>query len=81
METVRKTKITQEPTLNETIEESVVATLESEAPQTPPQPQRQTAKDVFNEAPELYGISPTPEQIESFRQREISWRNKLKNAI
>jgi hypothetical protein len=40
----------------------------------------QQFKQILKEAPEIYGISPTPQQIEEFKTSEIAWRIKL-NAI
>ena len=88
METVRKPKIASTLETDETLtitEEATIAPLELTPPETSlqqePVKQEKTAKDIIDEAPELYGISPTVEQIEQFRQKESAWRNKLRNMI
>ena len=32
----------------------------------------------LDDAPELFGINPTAQQIEEFREKELKWRAKLK---
>jgi hypothetical protein len=72
LETVRKTKITQEPATDETVtEENDVVTIQETC----------TAKNVFDEAPELFGINPTAQQIDEYRQKEIVWRKKLQDSL
>lgn len=34
---------------------------------------------ILSEAPELYGTTPTAQEIEDFKQKEITWRLKLKS--
>ena len=90
METVRKTKITQkiETDALTVTEETDVAPLESSPPQTPlsqpetpTEPEEQPKPDLFSEAPELYGNNPTAAEIESFKERELAWRRKLKGNM
>ena len=88
METVRKPKIASTLETDETLtitEEATIAPLELTPPETSlqqePVKQEKTAKDIIDEAPELYGISPTVEQIEQFKQRETVWRWNLKKSL
>lgn len=89
METVRKSKITQE-TASDALtvkEETTVAPLEPTTPQTAlPQPETpavetETKPDIFSEAPELYGNNPTAAEIEQFKARELIWRRKLRSNL
>lgn len=83
METVRKSKVTSETTIDETIEAiEEITTAEVAVPlQLQPEKIMDTPdyKQVIAEAPELYGIAPTVQQIEEFKQKESLWRAKLKS--
>lgn len=83
METVRKTKAPTTPETDAAVDETltpevctvaVEAIEEIKAPDIP-QP---NIKDAVAEAPELFGHSPTAQEIEEFKQKELVWRAKLR---
>ena len=87
---VRKTKITKTPTVDEAltieVETQLLATDEPSTQETPPQqtqPQqeRPTIQQLLSEAPELYGVSPSANEIEQFKQKESVWRSNLKKLL
>ena len=92
METVRKTKIAQEPTIDETVNSEV-----KQVPSCPEdfKPEAGNSRELtisemvamikpdihtlLQKAPELYGNNPTAADIEDFKQKEIVWRKQLGN--
>jgi hypothetical protein len=93
LETVRKTKATTTPEIIEALtEEPIVEEAENPVETAPQQiinintsdfaaplvPQKRV-HDIVDEAPELFGHSPTAQQIEEFKQKETAWRAKLRS--
>ncbi len=37
------------------------------------------AKRIIAEAPELYGVNPTTQEVMEFKEKETAWRSKLKS--
>ena len=80
METVRKS--TAKPTETECASgelpmDSAVAVEETVMPIQAPTVILPSVTYI-EEAPELFGINPTAQQIEEFREKELKWRAKLK---
>ena len=70
METIRKSETPTETTDDAPIVEEIPPVEEIVV--------KPTLQDVLSIAPELYGINPSAQEIEDFREKEIQWRQKLK---
>ena len=94
MGTVRKTKAT---TTTENTEKPIETTGESEEPvavvvEAPTEELVEetvavapvyvpTKEEVLSEAPELYGVNWSAQDVESFKEKELLWRAKLRRHL
>lgn len=84
METVRKRKVAKktakaEDSVAEVIPESPESlVLSTDDVAVSLNETSQPTLNVLKDAPALFSISPTAQELEDFRVKELEWRNKLK---
>lgn len=85
METTRKPKVTPTLEADETViqeqptspaEEAEMSVVEEIKVETPPETTQKPS--LLTEAPAMFGLNPSAQEIEDFRTKELAWRAKLK---